>query len=116
MGLGLGLCTIEGLLEIVHQVLDIFKPELIDAASNTAARMPSRPSIRFRPRLAESCAKSGPITTPRLGDGGGPDARNCVIQALAVSLSSFHTSVQKPGGSIAVRVAVAVNKKLVACV
>jgi hypothetical protein len=61
MGLGLGLCTIEGLLEIVHQVLDIFKPELIDAASNTAVRMPSRPSMRFRPKLAESCVKSGPI-------------------------------------------------------
>ncbi len=60
MGLGLGLCTIEGLLEIVHQVLDIFKPELIDAASNTAVRMPSRPSMRFRPKLAESCVKSGP--------------------------------------------------------
>ena len=33
MGLGLALCTIEGLLEIVHQVLDIFKPELTDTAS-----------------------------------------------------------------------------------
>jgi hypothetical protein len=41
MGLGLVLCTIEGLLEIVHQVLDIFKPELIEAASNTAIRMPT---------------------------------------------------------------------------
>jgi hypothetical protein len=41
MELGLGLCTIEGLLEIDHQVLDIFKPELIDAASNTAIRMPT---------------------------------------------------------------------------
>ncbi len=82
MGLGLGLCTIEGLLEIVHQVLDIFKPELIDAASNTAVRMPSRPSMRFRPKLAESCVKSGPITTPRFGEGGGPDARSWAIQAL----------------------------------
>jgi len=33
MGLGLGLYTIEGLLEIVHQVLGIFKPELIDTDS-----------------------------------------------------------------------------------
>src|SRR6266852_8767116 len=48
---------------------------LMDAASNTAVRMPSRPSMRFRPKLAESCAKSGPITTPRFGEGGGPDAQ-----------------------------------------
>jgi hypothetical protein len=44
MGLGLALCTIEGLLEIVHQVLDIFKLELTDTASNIAVRSfsPSR--------------------------------------------------------------------------
>src|ERR1700716_184020 len=48
---------------------------LIDAASNTAVRMPSRPSPRFRPKSAESCAKAGPITTPRFGEGGGPGAQ-----------------------------------------
>src|SRR5262249_6485066 len=37
--------------------------------SKTAVRIPSRPSIRLRPRLVASCAKSGPITTPRLGEG-----------------------------------------------
>src|SRR6266851_3838146 len=55
---------------------------LMDAASNTAVRMPSRPSMRFRPKFAEGCAKSGPITTPRFGEGGGPDTRSCAIQAL----------------------------------
>src|SRR5713101_5589219 len=90
-----------------HQVL-------IHAASNTAVRMPSRPSMRLRPRLAETCAKSGPITTPRFGEGGGPDARGCVIQALAASVSSCHASVLKPAGSIASRVAAAVRRKLVA--
>ena len=49
---------------------------LIGAASNNAVRMPSRPSMRFRPKLAASCANSGPITTPRFGEGGGPDARS----------------------------------------
>src|SRR5258706_14490378 len=92
-----------------HQVL-------IDAASNTAVRMPSRPSMRFRPKLPESCAKSGPITTPRFGEGGGPDARGRAIQALAASVSSCHTRVRKPAGSIASRVAAAVKRKLVAAV
>src|SRR6266853_3972844 len=87
---------------------------LIGAASNTAVRMPSRPSMRFRPKLAESCANSGPITTPRFGEGGGPDARSWAIHALAASESSCHTSVQKPVGSIASRVAAAVRRKLVA--
>jgi len=36
MGLGLGLRTIEGLLEIVHQVLDIFKPEAIEQVVRAA--------------------------------------------------------------------------------
>src|SRR5260370_26081502 len=44
--------------------------------------MPSRPSLRLRPKFAEGCAKSGPITTPRFGEGGGPDTRSCAIQAL----------------------------------
>src|SRR3984893_14921245 len=87
---------------------------LADAASNTAVRMPSWPSRRFRPKLATSCMMSGPITTPRLGEGGGPDARRWVIQALAASVSSCHASVRKPAGSIAARVAVAVKRKLVA--
>src|SRR5258707_15730272 len=87
---------------------------LIDAASNTAVRMPSRPSMRFRPRLAASCAKSGPITTPRLGEGGGPDARSSAIQALAASVSSCHASVRKPAGSLAARGALAGRRKLVA--
>src|SRR5258708_35820312 len=87
---------------------------LLDAASNTAVRMPSRPSMRFRPRLAESCAKSGPITTPRFGEGGGPDARNWAIQALAAPESSCHASARKPAGSIVSRVAAAVRRKLVA--
>src|SRR5262249_23050761 len=59
--------------------------------------MPSRPSMRFRPKLAESCAKSGPMTTPRFGEGGGPDARSWAIQALAASESSRHASARKPG-------------------
>ena len=46
--------------------------------------------MRFRSKLAESCAKSGSMTTPRLGDGG-PDARSRAIQALAASVSSCHT-------------------------
>src|ERR1700733_684367 len=87
---------------------------LVDAASNTAVRMPSRPSMRFRPRLAASCAKSGPITTPRFGDGGGPDARNWAAQSLAASESSCHARLRKPAGSIASRVAAAVKRKLVA--
>src|SRR5271155_5235176 len=87
---------------------------LIDAASNTAARMPSRPSMRFRPKFAESCANPGPITTSRFGEGGGPDARSWAIQALAAPVSSCHTSVLKPAGWIASRVAVAVKRKLVA--
>src|ERR1700726_1463215 len=88
--------------------------QLVHAASNTAVRMPSRPSARLRPRLAESCTKSGPITTPRFGEGGGPDARNWANQALAASESSCHASVRKPAGSIASRVAAAVSRKLVA--
>src|SRR6266436_5150395 len=87
---------------------------LIDTASNTAVRMPSRPSMRFRPRLAESCANSGPITTPRFGEGGGPDARSWAIQALATSESSCHASARKPAGSIVSRVTAAVRRKLVA--
>src|SRR3984893_16157911 len=87
---------------------------LTDAASNTAVRMPSLPSMRFRPKLAKSCSKSGPITTPRFGEGGGPDARSWAIQALAASVSSCHASVRKPTGSIASRVAAAVRRKLVA--
>src|SRR5580704_12380049 len=87
---------------------------LIDTASNTAVRMPSRPSMRLRPRLAASCAKSGPITTPRFGEGGGPDARNWANQALAASVSSCHVSARKPASSIASRVAAAVRTKLVA--
>ena len=74
---------------------------LIDTASNTAVRMPSRPSMRFRPKLAASCANSGPITTPRFGEGGGRDARSRAIQALATSVSSRHASVWNPAGSIA---------------
>src|ERR1700730_1367970 len=87
--------------------------QFVHAASNTAVRMPSRPSMRFRPKLAESCAKSGPIATPRFGEGGGPDARSWAIQALAASVSSRHASVRKPAGSIAARVAAAVKRKLV---
>src|ERR1700730_13325519 len=87
---------------------------LIDTASNTAVRTPSRPSIRFRPKLAASCANSGPITTPRFGEGGGPDSRICANQALAASVSSCHANVRKPAGSIASRVAAAVKRKLVA--
>src|SRR5712671_2260958 len=87
---------------------------LMDAASNTAVRMPSRPSMRFRPRLPESCAKSGPITTPRFGEGSGPDARSLAIQALAASVSSCEARVRKPAGSIASRVAAAVKRQLVA--
>src|SRR5262249_37039725 len=87
---------------------------LIGAASKTAVRMPSRPSIRFRVRLAASCAKSGPITSPRLGEGGGPAARSWAIQALAAAVSSCHASVRKPAGSIASRVAAADSRKLVA--
>src|SRR5258708_38602590 len=90
--------------------------QLVHAASNTAVRMPSRPSMRFRPRLAESCGKSGPITTPRFGEGGGPAARICANQALATSVSSCHASVRKPAGSTASRVAAAVRRKLVAVV
>src|ERR1700693_643144 len=67
---------------------------LVDTASNTAVRMPSRPSMRFRPRLAAICAKSGPITTPRFGEGGGPDARSWANQALAASVSSCAVSVR----------------------
>src|SRR6266568_950946 len=86
---------------------------LVHAASSTAVRMPIRPSMRFRPKLAASSAKSGPITTPRFGDGGGPDARNRAIHALAASVSSCHASVRKPAGSIASRVAADVRRKLV---
>jgi hypothetical protein len=35
--------------------------------------------MRFRPKLVESCTKSGPITTPRLGEGGGSDAACAAI-------------------------------------
>ena len=38
--------------------------------------------MRFRPGLATSCSKSVPITTPRFGEGGGPDSRICASQAL----------------------------------
>src|SRR5260370_35793663 len=62
--------------------------QFVHAASNTAVRTPIRLSRKFRPKLAESCAKSGPITTPRFGEGGGPHARNCVTQALAASGAS----------------------------
>src|SRR5579885_47004 len=86
---------------------------LIHTASNTAVRMPRRPSMRFRPRLPVACTKFGPITTPRFGDGG-PDARSCAIQALATSVSSCHVSVRKPACSIASRVVAAVRRKLVA--
>src|SRR6202011_4988995 len=82
----------------------------VDAASNTAVRIPSRPSMRLRPKLAESCTKSGPITTPRFGEGGGPDARSWANQALASSESSRHASVRKPAGSITSRVAAAVRR------
>src|ERR1700736_3630008 len=85
---------------------------LVEIASNTALRIPTRPSMMFRPRLAASCAKSGPITTPRLGDDGG-EARTCAAQALAAALSSWQTSVWKPAASIASRVADAVSRKLV---
>jgi len=47
----------------------------LDVASNTAVRIPSRPSMKLRPRLAESCAKSDPITALSFGEGAGPDAR-----------------------------------------
>src|ERR1700722_3331012 len=87
---------------------------LLGAASNTAARMPSRPSMRFRPKLAASCAKSGPITTPRFGEGGGPDARSWPIHVLAASVSSSHASTRKPAGLITSLVAAAVSRKLVA--
>jgi hypothetical protein len=30
-------------------------------------------SIRLRAKFAENCAKSGPIATPRFGEGGGPN-------------------------------------------
>src|ERR1700722_13683561 len=76
---------------------------IIQAASNTAVRTPSRPSIRFRPKLAASCANSGPITTPRFGEGSGPDARICANQALAASVSSFPDSVRKQAGSTPAR-------------
>src|ERR1700744_965860 len=89
------------------------RPALAEIASNTALRMPTRPSTMLRPRLAASCAKSGPITTPRLGDGGG-EARTCAAQALAAALSSCDIRVRKPAASIASRVADAVSRKLVA--
>jgi hypothetical protein len=58
--------------------------------------------MRLRPKLAESCTKSGPITTPKFGEGGGPDARSWANQVLAASeSSSCHASVRKPAGSIA---------------
>src|SRR5262249_42738898 len=84
------------------------------AASNTAVSTPTRPSNRLRARLPASCATSGPRTTPRFGEGGGPDARSCVIQALAASVSSRQMSVRKPAASTASRVAAAVIRKLVA--
>ena len=55
-----------------------------------------------------------PITTPRLGEASGPDARNWAAQALAASVPSCQTSVRKPADSIASRVAAAVSRKLVA--
>jgi organic hydroperoxide reductase OsmC/OhrA len=70
--------------------------------------------MRLRPKLAAACAKSGPITTPRLSEGGGPDARTWANQALAASVSSCHANVRKPVGSIAARVAAALKRKLVA--
>src|SRR5262249_50861465 len=93
--------------------LDSFQV-LLGTASNTALKMPSRPSMRFRPKLAASTAKSGPITVPRLGGGGGADARSWSIHALATSVSSCHANVRKPAGSIASNVAAAVMRKLVA--
>ena len=36
--------------------------------------------------------KVRPITTPRSGDGGGPDARSRAIQALAALVSSCHAT------------------------
>jgi sarcosine/dimethylglycine N-methyltransferase len=41
--------------------------------------------MRLRPKLADSCTKSGPITMPRFGKGGGPDARSLA------SRDQFHT-------------------------
>jgi len=58
---------------------------VIGGASNTTARTPSRPAMRLQSQA--SCAKSGPITRPRFGDGRGPDARSCASQALAASMS-----------------------------
>src|SRR3981081_1827120 len=87
---------------------------LVHAASNTAVRMPSRPSMRFRPRLAESSAKPGPITTPRFGEGGGPGDRRWALQRVAASESSCPASARKPARSIVSRVAAAVMRKLVA--
>src|ERR1700730_13985717 len=86
---------------VPHQVL-------IGAASNTADRISSRPSTRFRAKLPVRCGKSAPINTLRLGDGGGPEARICANHTLAASVSSRHESVRKPAGSIASRVAAAV--------
>ena len=65
----------------VRQVLDASGWQLDRFPSNSFETMPIRPSMRLRPRFAESCAKSGPMTRPRLGAGGGPDARSRAIQA-----------------------------------
>src|SRR5258708_8777103 len=86
----------------------------VDVVSNTAVRIPSRPSMRFLPKLAASSTKSGPITTPRFGEGGGPNARRLENQDLAAAVSSCHASARKPANSIASRVAAAVKRKLVA--
>ena len=86
----------------------------VDAASNTAVRMPSRPSMRFRPRLAASCDKVRPHHHAEIRRRRRPRARSCAIQALAASVSSCHASVRKPADSIASRVAAAVIRKLVA--
>src|SRR5437763_4967618 len=84
------------------------------AGSKTAVRIPSRPSMRLRPRLAVNCANSGPITMPRFGDGSGPEVRNWATHTLAASVSSCHASVWKPLDSIASCVAAALRRKLVA--
>src|SRR5258707_13655930 len=82
------------------------------AASNTADRIPNRPSMRFRAKLPVSCGKSAPINTLRFGEGGGPEARICANQVLAASVSSRHESVRKPARALASRVAAARMRKM----
>jgi len=94
--------------------LEAFKRQLPDPDPQETSEWIEASSMRTLAANRRLAAKSGPITTPRFGEGGGPETRSCANQALATSVSSCHANMRKPAGSIASRVALIVRRKLVA--